>query len=595
VPLFPRRAAIYVLCFSLERMASVDEEERAGAIAQVEFWLESVATYADAGGSKANVLLVGTHKDKVDLKGQEAANELLSRELGGRPAFARQVVRNHKAEGPSGLASWCFFAVNNRIGGQDPMVVALREAVLKLALEDPVIRMQVPLPWLRVVDEVKAGDELVLTRGEVEALCRKCGVQRGQEGGVLRFMHERGFVLNLPYGQLKNFAVSKPINFLIHPLTRLIRQQSIHGADDIPGATAHPDWQLFVEEAIATDSLLEVLWYDRREHLELLLTVAVKYGLLVPLSGQGEGFSERGGSKRGGDEDDNGEYLVPTVLRREEPQAPEGEVSTFFLAFAGREQMKRLRKMPGLTLRQYRRTAFLSYGIFCHVLGACVHHSQAVSRRYEMRLSANEAKLRIGGCLVMMQFERAIAAVRLSVFAQTTAGRRAARSQNPPAGALCSPLGLPRPLWRGLALRPATRRDLAHPDCEFPPPRSRGGLEHGWGDCVAGAASHGSRPRVRSPCPERWRDGGLFSLPRLRWPPLLLGRAGGGGCRCRRQAGHRCGWGGVSCRRRGLQALCRLAPFHRQPQQLRRFHLVRPPCTERVCALPCVRWLCLVG
>lgn len=166
-PLFTSREAIYVLIFDLTKDLSAlaqcfVKEQNCNEVKilapdsndtnldHIMRWMDLVHSYkhCESGEILPPVILVGTHADVVE--GDLSAKTKCVEDVKEKICNTTRDFSEHIGK---------TFAVNNTLAGkepseEDPEIVSLREEILKVGDAMPHTKMEVPLRWLQVEDEV---------------------------------------------------------------------------------------------------------------------------------------------------------------------------------------------------------------------------------------------------------------------------------------------------------------------------------------------------------------------------------------------------------------------------------------------------------
>ena len=157
---------------------------------------------------------VGTHKDKLaparatsDTRAIHNRLETIMRDCNANVDL--NMLTQNRADQLN------FFPVDNRTGGADPTVRALREMVDRAVHEDPekYIELRLPLPWLRVHDKLRvlAKTRPIMRIEDVERLAMtRCGVPPRDLQLLLRLLHHLGVLLYYDESELRRTVFLTP-------------------------------------------------------------------------------------------------------------------------------------------------------------------------------------------------------------------------------------------------------------------------------------------------------------------------------------------------------------------------------------------------
>ncbi|XP_078376165.1 uncharacterized protein LOC144659573 [Oculina patagonica] len=160
-------------------------------------WMDLVHSYKhdENGEILPPVILVGTHADVVE--GDLSAKKKCVEDVKEKMCDTTREFSEHIGK---------TFAVNNTLAGkehddEDPQIVSLREEILKVGDVMPHTKMQVPLRWLQVEDEVydlvSKGTNYITRQDFKENICDAiCQFEiEGDFEVLLNFLHDRGTVV----------------------------------------------------------------------------------------------------------------------------------------------------------------------------------------------------------------------------------------------------------------------------------------------------------------------------------------------------------------------------------------------------------------
>ncbi len=213
-PLFTSREAIYVLVFDLTKDLSAIANcfVKEPHCSEVEIlapnsndtnldhimrWMDLVHSYKHVEGGEIlpPVILVGTHADL--LEGDPSVKIKCVEDVKEKICDTTRDFSEHIGK---------TFAVNNTLAGkepdeEDPQIVRLREEILKLGDALPHTKLEVPLRWLQVEDEisdqVSKGTNYITRQVFKENICDEiCQFEiEGDFEVLLNFLHDRGTVV----------------------------------------------------------------------------------------------------------------------------------------------------------------------------------------------------------------------------------------------------------------------------------------------------------------------------------------------------------------------------------------------------------------
>ena len=231
--IFLTRYACYFVVFNMEKV--LDEATREDALNFLQFWLEMIHLYAqDDDDSRAPVILVGTHKDKVSSPEQHRMiDDIILERFAQNETIFSQV---HRDEGGAN-GGLCFFAVDNTRGQTDPAIERLREQVDSLVRSDGpggsdgYVSMYVPMPWNAACDALRqiSNEKPTLTWAEMRQLCWEQGiVAEAEVERMLSIFHKLGMLLFYNEPGLKDMIVLTP-QWLIERIAYILRDWDVEG------------------------------------------------------------------------------------------------------------------------------------------------------------------------------------------------------------------------------------------------------------------------------------------------------------------------------------------------------------------------------
>jgi len=392
--LFLTQHGVYVLCFNCEWLREgAPPADTKRCIKFLRSWLHSIVlhTYDAENKTCAPVVLVGTHCDIVSSPEEhEKISFKLNEELNKSLAWSF-CIKNEEGKGSRGRANLAFFPVDNHQGRKDPVVQYMMRRIEEEMEAATYTHKLVPLEWFKTMDAIKATGKSFLQLSEVTSIAAACGVKQDQVELLLRLLHEMGHLLWLAEEPgLREVIILDAIEYLVKPATLVVcNHKGTRGVDltqhDLAehkaAARWNPDeWEALTETGVLQKPLLEKLWASCYSEANVLLSLMVKYGLIVPLQplpSEGEQIAQ---------------FVVPALL----PLAPAGflgdrskwgdKVSlpcTCYMVFSMKTGLK---KMNTLTQKDLSTGGFMPSGLFERVLGKCISWCQVVAKSGYIRL-----------------------------------------------------------------------------------------------------------------------------------------------------------------------------------------------------------------
>ncbi|KAJ1434132.1 hypothetical protein B484DRAFT_429324 [Ochromonadaceae sp. CCMP2298] len=325
---FLTRYGVYLLVFNMEWLLGDAVQQRA-CLDYLRFWLNSVVIHTlNNKGETAPVAFVGTRKDTVsDPKQHGRISALLYTAFSSSVAWP-YVLENDQGVGSNGCTTLCFYAVDNTLGRGDPTTKQLLTHVERVISEAAYVKEEKPLVWLQVLDRLAAEKKSFLTLAEVEQAAAVCGMGKEELPALLRFLHEMGALMWHEDEALRDVVILDAVTYFVQPATLVICKHAPTATDP----TLHllpqhkkcrkalpAEFRNMTEKGIVTGQLLQMLLGGEAGRI---VTLMVKFGLLVPMQGEEEeggaggagGAGGVGGAGGAGDLDPAQEYLVPALL-----------------------------------------------------------------------------------------------------------------------------------------------------------------------------------------------------------------------------------------------------------------------------------------
>ena len=300
--LFLTKQALYLVVFNMETLIpQVDPSTKEKSLSSIKSWIDSIIMHTThrieslhGGIEMAQIILVGTHKDKVSSVNDHIAISILLNEAFGSSVAWPYVIKNVNGEGPSGRAILNFFAINNRIGNNDPSISHLMKTIESSVKASAYFNFEVPLSWSSILDDMNKSKNSHLSLEQVVTIASLNGVVSSSDiENILHFFIEMGAVMWYDEPNLRDIVILDPISFFVSPSTKIICKH-IATLDD---PTFHEselhvrcmrsfqdDWLAMTKRGIVTQRLLNMLlddYSDDREHIILLM---IKHNLIIPIS-----------------------------------------------------------------------------------------------------------------------------------------------------------------------------------------------------------------------------------------------------------------------------------------------------------------------
>jgi len=398
--LFLTQYGVYALCFSMEwLLPSAPEGDKERCLKYLRFWLNSIVlhTYDTTNNECAPVVLIGTHGDIVDSPADhEKISHVLELNFGSSWAWPCK-IENREGEGKNGRAILAFFPVDNKKGrDNDPQFQYMMRLIEERMDSAKYTHREVPLNWLKTMDAFKSTKKSFLSFTEVQSIAVSCGVKRNHVEAFLRLLHEMGYLLWNEEPNLRELVILDAIEYLVKPATLVVCNLRGTAGDDltrhnqpqhIAAAKNHRnEWSSLKNSGVLKKPLLQTLWADYVDETEHLLTLMIKFGLLVPLDPPD---SEDGEQVEAADLVE--QFVVPALL----PPSPPGFLQsrsewgdgrstprTAYIVFT----LTDLKSHSSFNVEDMKTGGFMPSGLFERVLGGCISWSQAASKAGFIRL-----------------------------------------------------------------------------------------------------------------------------------------------------------------------------------------------------------------
>lgn len=250
--LFLTKYGVYLVVFDMRKVLSEDKDQ----LSSLKFWLNAIKLHAP----EAPILLVGTFMDEVREPSLKSVQENL---LKTSKLWPKGIVENVHD-------NISFFPVSNYL---NLGIHRLRDTIQGVAQKQDYLRREVPLRWIRCLDEMLGSGEHFMTFEEVKALGRKYGIDPSFEITQLLFVfHELGLVLY--FKQTKTLAQLVTINpqWLISAVSRVIRDGKIHKykMESLERRGLTKDVEILLANGVASKKLLKHFWRDSGRYEFLL-------------------------------------------------------------------------------------------------------------------------------------------------------------------------------------------------------------------------------------------------------------------------------------------------------------------------------------
>ena len=389
--LFLTAYGVYALCFNMEWLVGKDEVEKERCLKYLKFWIDSIYmhTYSIKSDRCAPFILIGTHKDKVARSDQHHdVDHILNEAFKSSGAWCSKLENKEGRGKDDARSNLCFFAVDNKLGREDPVLMQAMSRMEKAMEEAEYTHTKVPLEWLAFIDSLRETKKSFFELSDFTAIAMKCGVQRQHIPLILRFLHEMGMCMYNDEPALKDLVIMDAIDYFVTPASRVICNHSGQGDDktrhvlpegvmsELTKSSNQPKWLELVNEGILSKSLLSLIWKDlqlAQLEVDRLLSLMTQYGLLVPLVSDDESEADI-------------RYVVPSLLPTcSDPDfndvkgnwGDKSEASTCYFFFT---LSKAFENMPELSCAHLKENGFCPSGLYERLVGKIIMWTQATSK-----------------------------------------------------------------------------------------------------------------------------------------------------------------------------------------------------------------------
>jgi hypothetical protein len=315
--LFINRYSFFVIMFNMGDLLSTSQAKIRHAKQCLQFWIESITIHTITLNKTAQVVFVGTHKDKYNNPADhDKIHTIISELVESVPPIAANMLKNLDGEGAKGTTTHYFYPVDNTIGTSDPTIVALMDAIVSNLKEAPHVIQKKPVTWLKFVDLIKErqAEATYITYPEAWSIARSVGVPDKDLDHLLTFLHDMSILMWFNEGFLKETIILDPFEFLVKAITTVVCKHTTTDDDPTNHSTSASDrcklshvkdWRAFMSKAVITRALLLDLLDEWSMHANVIIQLMINFGLMVPLvSNEHESH----------DAIDAASYIIPCLL-----------------------------------------------------------------------------------------------------------------------------------------------------------------------------------------------------------------------------------------------------------------------------------------
>ena len=376
--LFLTSYGVYLVVFNMVDM--LDSNKREQSLSEMSFWINSIVMHTrDAITNKlAPVFLIGTHKDVVcDTFDHNRISMVIAERFRYNAVWG--AIKKYSS-------SLCFFAVNNKLGQNDGVILELMTKIESVLKNADYVKEKRPLTWLKALDELMATKHNFLTQEKAFSIAVANGVEENAMQVFLSFLNEMGMVLWLDEEGLRDVVILDVINFFVEPATLIIcnhiakpSDSTVHHKEiqEVCSNENAKEWDEMTQRGLVNQRLLEFfLRYKVEErNISVVIKMLLKYGLIVRLDQTQDQASHANQSTAE-------QYLVPALLpsTEEDPSTFQDDnwssvkiFNSCYFVFSVVSTLNRLQIMP---LLQLIKECFLPKGIMERLIGKVVQWSQ---------------------------------------------------------------------------------------------------------------------------------------------------------------------------------------------------------------------------
>jgi GTPase SAR1 family protein len=388
--LFLTRNGVYALVFNMEWLVTEDADKHE-ALRFMRNWLSSIAVHTmSKEGRTAPVVIIGTRLDVVsDGDAHDKISATLFNEFHEHLAW-HSVIKNENGRDKNGRAMHVFFPVDNVVGKKDGAMKHLMSVVQGAIDKAEYTHKEVPMTWLKAIDQMSDTKKDCLTLSEVVATGKTCGVSGLEVPLMLAFLHDMGHLLWLDETGLRDVVILDPVSYLVTPATIIICKLTPDGADSVyhymeehgECEAAHRwEWKELTTKGLLHKVLLPILWRKNSVHIDNLLQLMVKFGLLIPLRPLTVGYVDA----------ESTQFLVPTLLKPVAIDDPalskwtEKPHTRFYFVFT---LVQQLGTASAVTEADLKESGFLPGGTFERIMGKALSWSQDTAKGSAVNLDS---------------------------------------------------------------------------------------------------------------------------------------------------------------------------------------------------------------
>ena len=250
-----------------------------------------------------------------------------------------------------------FFAVSNA-EENDEAIVALRQAIVRLAQQQSYWGESIPLKWLALhskLRDIRSKDDSVTSVSIINDLAQEVGIHSKDEVKTfLLFYHALGEIVFFDDAALKEFVILDP-QWLMDNFRKVITISQFHKQTQFANSRVH--WANLDDYGILHDAIINHVWES--DIKDQLVCIMQRFDLILPVPKKYEFGDHIHIPDYGNGDADLPLYLVPCLL----PQASEEDIPPFGPTDPG-------------PLQIVFREGFISVGLFHRLIASCINDLQ---------------------------------------------------------------------------------------------------------------------------------------------------------------------------------------------------------------------------
>ena len=283
--LFFRHEALYIIVFNMSEFANEDFRDVCTHIQRLQFWLKSICSRVP---HRTQILLVGTHREKLDFNHIKILNNHLKRFLSEK--YCGKVMEND-------VDRLVFFPVENTLGNKDTGIKELQSKIKSVAIEQQkriMTECNIPLQWILIQGvimkhEMSSDAKFCVSLDEFQRMIMEDFVLHDKScfsKDMLKYFHKIGLIIYVDKKQdfdLSNWILVCPeklIDIFINIFSKPVESTKYRGS-------LKYDWNLLQRKGMLTKKLFQSLLSQLEKEEEAIIAFLEHYGLICPLEYKG--------------------------------------------------------------------------------------------------------------------------------------------------------------------------------------------------------------------------------------------------------------------------------------------------------------------